>query len=274
MPLPLQHTIKQLDNETGFSILPTNYIMTHQIKGDELVLRNLVDIDKVYAALLWLKQHNDFYKDIDIPARPDLLFSTISTDQFPVPSHQRDLQSSHEADSDIQPEVHNLQSSDVCPLPTNVFSTDANLEVQVTQTSRLCPLPIQKENVCDNSENNESLKAKRTATDECTVINNHERNPENLNEKETDNESHPSKMIERLSSLKMQSMLEHYSVVDYDLQGKSIMDVEHFYQFLHIDSKPLSYKEKNIDASFSEYTPIWKGGKKQSQGGPITIQDV
>ena len=87
MPLPLEQTIKQLDEDIGFTDLPSNYIMTHQIKGDELLLRNLVDLNKVYKALVWLKNNNDFYKDIDIPASPELLFTNLPDQQIEVPSH-------------------------------------------------------------------------------------------------------------------------------------------------------------------------------------------
>lgn len=102
LPLPLEQTIKQLDNDTGFLQLPSNFIMTHQIKGDEFLLRNLVDLDKVYKALVWLKYNHCEYKNIDLPERPDLLFI-----------NQVDDQSSHLDDSNTIDDVQPLETSTI-----------------------------------------------------------------------------------------------------------------------------------------------------------------
>ena len=56
LPLPLQRTIEQLEEETDFTKIPGNYIITHQIKNEEILMRNLVNLDHVHAALSWLKK--------------------------------------------------------------------------------------------------------------------------------------------------------------------------------------------------------------------------
>ena len=249
MPLPLEHTIKQLDEETGFSKLPNNYIMTHQIKDKELLLRNLVNLDKVYKALIWLKNNNDFYKDIDIP-RSDLLFSSPSSEQLPVSSHPSDLSASHNTGSDLEIEVHNLESSNVSALQTklaSVHSTDSQVELQILQAGS-CPLLSNEESVTTIGKDH---------------LNDHANAPEEI---EHDYENNPSKMIKKLCSPQIQNMMEHYSVVDNDLQGKSIIDVENLYELLKIDSEPLSYKEKFIDIqAFPNIFPYGKAGQNSDR---------
>ena len=123
MPLPLEQTIKQLDEDIGFSDLPSNYIMTHQIKGDELLLRNLVDINKVYRALVWLKNNNEFYKDIDLPSRPELLFTSLPDHQ--IPSYSNNLEASHDKNPNPEQIHHSFDKTNVCPVHTKEASNQS-----------------------------------------------------------------------------------------------------------------------------------------------------
>ena len=209
MPLPLQHTIKQLSEDIDFSKIPSNYIMTHQIKDNELLLRNLVNLNKVYEALVWLKNNNDFYKHIDIPARPDLLFTSLPSEQIQVPSHPSEMASSHLTDSDNEENVVNNGKDQI-----------------------------------DDSASNNRLTTKHTNTNEGSVINDHANDPEVIEQNEHDGENDISNMIQKLSSLQCQNMMEQYSVIDSDLQGKSIMDADNLYELLKIDAEPISHKEK------------------------------
>ena len=69
-------------------------------------------------------------------------------------------------------------------------------------------------------------------------------------------------MIQRLSSLQIQGMLEQYSVVDTDIKRNTIMDVQNFYELLKIDSEPFSYKVLNIDMmAFPNIFSKGKGGQ-------------
>ena len=206
MPLPLEQTIKQLDEDTDFTKIPANYIMTHHIKDDELLLRNLVNLDKVYAALAWLKNKNPFYRDINLPNRPELLFTSVMREKSPVPTHTCELASSSDDDTDLE-------------LAASKSGNPSNEET------------IVKNGKDQNGEstNNENVKPRNSDIDDFNVIDNVEHIPE---VSEDDYENNPSKMIQKLSSLQIQSLLEQYSVVDNNLQGKSIMDVENFYKFL------------------------------------------
>ena len=191
LPLPLEQTLKQLEEETDFTKIPGQYIITHHIKDNQILLRNLVDIDKVYDALCWLKENNPFYKDIIIPPR-QLLFSDVSNELPPIPTNTCDLQSTGENNSNLD-----LPSSK--PINTNTEDTTAINEDSI------------------NTEN---------------VI-------ENLNEPIEEN---PTKMIEMISHLEAEGQIEHYSVNDIDLKGKSLIDADNLYKFIKIYAKPLSYK--------------------------------
>ena len=54
-------------------------------------------------------------------------------------------------------------------------------------------------------------------------------------------------MIQRLGTTQIQNNLEHFSVVDIDLNGESIRNVDNIYQLVNINAKPISYKTKNVD---------------------------
>ena len=111
LPLPLEETIKQLEEETDFAKIPAKYIITHHIKNNELLLRNIVNLDNVHAALIWLKANNQFYKDIKIPAR-QLLFSEVSEDRPSNSSITRDSENSDKNNSYIDQEARNLDNTD------------------------------------------------------------------------------------------------------------------------------------------------------------------
>ena len=85
-------------------------------------------------------------------------------------------------------------------------------------------------------------------------------------EQENDHEENPVKLIQKLSEPEIQCLLENYSVVDMDLKGKSIMDVENIYELLKIKSSPLSHKEENIDVqAFPNIFPFGKAGQNSDR---------
>ena len=100
-------------------------------------------------------------------------------------------------------------------------------------------------------------------------INNLDNAPEEL-EQENDYENNPAKIIQKLSNPKIQCLLEQYSVVDNDLKGKSIMDVNDFYELLKINDKPLSHTEPFIDMqAFPNIFPYGIAGQNSDREVPI-----
>ena len=248
MPLPLEHTIRQLADDVGFTKLPSNYIMTHHIKGNELLLRNLVNLDNVYEALVWLKNNNDFYRDIKLPPRSDLLFTSLSSQHLPDPPHSSELASSYVTGEDVEQAENNLENFDACSTHTRSSNEES--------------LVKNRKDNGNNKAQNKSFKTINTGSAECNVINNQENPPGVLEQVELDIENNPSEMIQRLSSLQIQGMLEQYSVVDTDIKRNTIMDVQNFYELLKIDSEPFSYKVLNIDMmAFPNIFSKGKGGQ-------------
>ena len=155
MPLPLEHTLKQLEDEIGFLDLPSNYIMIHQVKEDEILIRNLVNLKNVYDALVWLKNNNELYHDIKIPQTHELLFSSLSNKQAHVSSQSSNLPFSQETVSGSDVVDHNLGKSKVCTPAAVVSASDCLCEGEgvvylhiqclsgfVVVTEGVCRLPL------------------------------------------------------------------------------------------------------------------------------------
>ena len=73
---PLDSAITELfGNRPTKLVNPDEFIVLHGIpKKDRAVWQRLVSVEKIHAALVWLKQNNQFYHKIDIPENPiDLL---------------------------------------------------------------------------------------------------------------------------------------------------------------------------------------------------------
>ena len=73
---PLDSAITELfGNRPNRLVNPDDYIVLHGIpKKDRAVWQRLVSVDKIHAALVWLKQNNPLYYKIEIPKNPiDLL---------------------------------------------------------------------------------------------------------------------------------------------------------------------------------------------------------
>ena len=283
IPLPLEQTIKQLEREIDFTKIPANYIITHHIKNDELLLRNLVNLDNVHAALCWLKEHNPIYKDIDIPPRP-LLFSEVLSEEAPIPTNSCEMSSSDESNSDMDLAQYKLDGTNICHDPPKNLSLQSNLSnrnVQILPVGTECLSPREEENVVKygkiptaNTASNNHIKPRNSDTNKINEVNEVEKNPENMVENlEELIESNPTKMIEKLTSLQAQGQIEQFSVSDIDLQAKSIIHVDNFYTLIKIESAPLSYKEKYIDLqAFPNIFPYGIAGENSPRQTKYVLQ--
>ena len=80
---PLNSAITELfGNRPSKLVDPDEYIVLHGIpKKDRAVWQRLVSVDKIHAALVWLKDNNPLYHKIEIPENPiDLLPPDVATD--------------------------------------------------------------------------------------------------------------------------------------------------------------------------------------------------
>lgn len=73
LPLPIEQTFKKLCKETD--VLNLNhelYILVRSIPNDsKYIWQNLVDVHKVWKALLWYKNNNPLYSLIELPESSD-----------------------------------------------------------------------------------------------------------------------------------------------------------------------------------------------------------
>ena len=96
LPMPVESTLNQINDEVGLG-LPTKHIIVTKLNQDkEFLIRNLVNINHVYEALVWLKNNNPFYKNIIIPPTPDELFSYV----IPTSDQNKENSSSSESVND------------------------------------------------------------------------------------------------------------------------------------------------------------------------------
>ena len=268
IPLPLEQTLKQLEEETDFTKIPGQYIITHHIKDNQFLLRNLVDLDKVYDALCWLKEYNPFYKDINIPPRQSL-FSDVSSDLQPTPTNTCNVPSSDENNSDLDLPTRKLHDTNLChdpgkniSLQTN--SSDRDVQIMAARTEGLSSKDGNNAMKSHNANgSNNSPKPINSNTEDTTAINEVERNTQNVTENLNEPiEESPTKMIEMINHLEAKGQIEHYCANDIDLKGKSLIDADNLYKFIKIDADPLSYKEQNIDLlSFPNIFPFGIAGE-------------
>ena len=276
IPLPLEQTIKQLQQETDFTKIPAKYIITHHIKNDELLLRNLVNLDNVHAALMWLKKNNPIYKEINIPTRPESLFSSV------LSKESSDLLSSGDNESDLDSGSQTLNSSNACHIPKKKIplqSKSSDMEVQSMPADSKCPSQSNEETVLIDGKDQEDVTASNDHiiptnrdTDETSVNINVQKNPESMIEAlEEDTESNRIKMIKKLSSHQVQSLFEQYSVVNNDREGKTIMESENFFQFIRINAPPLPNTEPHIDLkAFLNIFPMGIAGQNSFRREKLT----
>ena len=111
-------------------------------------MRNLVDINKVYRALVWLKNNNEFYKDIDLPSRPELLFTSLPDHQ--IPSYSNNLEASHDKGTNPEQTHNSFDKSNVCPVHTKEASnqsTSSNMKIQVMDEGCLCTVTSNQKSI-------------------------------------------------------------------------------------------------------------------------------
>jgi len=79
LPLPLNETLKKICPST--EPINLNHELHILIRGiptkANIIWEKLVDIKKVWTALIWLKQNNPIYLDIILPSPENLLHSEL-----------------------------------------------------------------------------------------------------------------------------------------------------------------------------------------------------
>lgn len=81
LPMPLEQTLKKLPIPTD----PINFnhelfVLVRSVPtANKVIWENIVDIQKVYKALVWLKHNNYLYKQIELPLSGKELLNNIDT---------------------------------------------------------------------------------------------------------------------------------------------------------------------------------------------------
>ena len=97
-------------------------------KRSKVVWKNLVDINKVYKALQWLKDHNPHYSEIHLPAScDDLINDKLQETEYQIVGDESD---NDEIDEVVENTVqHNKDNNDQAVLKRKAFLT------QITKNS-------------------------------------------------------------------------------------------------------------------------------------------
>jgi len=101
LPLPLEETVKKLCKDTD--VINQNhelYIIVRSIpNSSKYVWQNLVDVNKVWKALLWCKQNNPLYAAIELPQSADGIVNIL--EHLPQTEYQDMTEESESASSGV-----------------------------------------------------------------------------------------------------------------------------------------------------------------------------
>lgn len=99
LPLPLEETLKKLPNPTD----PLNrnqelFVMVCGLPNkSKVVWSKLVDINKIYETLVWLKRNNPFYAEIELPASPEMLLDSLTQEvEIQIENNEMEFKQSEE----------------------------------------------------------------------------------------------------------------------------------------------------------------------------------
>ena len=121
MPLPLQETLDKVC--TPEDLINLNHKLHILVRGihkrSKVVWENLVDINKVYKALQWLKDHNPHYSEIRLLAPSnDLINDKLQETKYRIVS---DGSGSDKIDEVVEDVQHNKDNNDQAILKRKAF---------------------------------------------------------------------------------------------------------------------------------------------------------
>ncbi|XP_066600006.1 putative autophagy-related protein 11 [Prorops nasuta] len=94
LPLPLEETFKKIcPSHVPINVNHELYILVRGVPTkSNIVWENLVDVNKVWSALLWLKDNNPLYSEIVLPTSSDglLLHSNLQDTEFQIDNDLRE----------------------------------------------------------------------------------------------------------------------------------------------------------------------------------------
>ncbi|RLU21125.1 hypothetical protein DMN91_005498 [Ooceraea biroi] len=85
LPLPMEETLKKIcPSNEPINLNHELYILVRGIPTKaNIIWEKLVDVKKVWTALIWLKQNNPIYSNITLPTSPEsLLHSELQNVEF------------------------------------------------------------------------------------------------------------------------------------------------------------------------------------------------
>ncbi|XP_066585898.1 uncharacterized protein [Prorops nasuta] len=130
LPLPTEETLKKIcPSKNPINLNHELYIMVREIPTkSKVVWENLVDIKKVWNALLWLKDNNPIYKEIILPESPRKLLSTpdLQDTEFQIKSDNYNPDNLD--DSDEFPDKNNENKNQNPALLTQMLQSDSYYE--------------------------------------------------------------------------------------------------------------------------------------------------
>ena len=101
LPMPIESALNQLNQDKIDYKSNNSFILVHGIpKADKSMWKFLIDVEKVHAALTWLKANNHLYYTIQLPEDPKDLLAT--DDEFENQTYESDpLLNDHDITQDI-----------------------------------------------------------------------------------------------------------------------------------------------------------------------------
>lgn len=142
LPLPLQETLDKIcPPEDPINLNHELHILVRGIpKKSKVVWENLVDINKVYKALQWLKDNNPHYSEIRLPASSDdLLNDKLQETEYQIVDNEGD-ESNEETDEVQQNKDNNNQTV----LKRKAFLTQITQDSGINDQYTVYPMRVKR----------------------------------------------------------------------------------------------------------------------------------
>lgn len=242
LPLPLEETMKKLCSTTD--PINRNHELYVLIRGiptkSKIVWENLVNLEKVFKALMWLKNNNILYETIEMPKCSDNLIAWLDNKNIKFYCSTEDEECQNECTNDNNLNINNLIDEKLDDIQLEVAQKNS-IESQKIEVKHNYSIPwtsneakVDKISITSNKESEEENK---NLPQQPISHHNEEKNDHNLNvsDQKEDKSLNINNLIdEKLNDLSIDEIQKNLTV-------SQKLEIEHNY------SRPLTFNEENID---------------------------
>ncbi|XP_067205359.1 uncharacterized protein [Linepithema humile] len=147
LPLPLQETLDKIcPPENPINLKHELHILVRGMpKKSKVVWENLVDINKVFKALQWLKENNPHYSEIRLPASSDdLLNEKLQETEYQIVDDGGEESNNDEIDEVVEDTVQQIKDNDQIVLKRKAFLTQITKDSGINDQYTIYPMRVKR----------------------------------------------------------------------------------------------------------------------------------